>query len=296
MSIERKLKTVPEAERPSLFHDRDLLLHQGRALSIRFVAEFFPDLQQKHNHQHHNHKGRNISTCNCADMAFDPTHCSHCGAALVELDVHKFVCSGCSAIYESQEYGSTYEDLKNMTPQRQFTYRRINHFREFLRQIQGKSRATIPAALYVELKGEFAKSKIPLHTLTTKAVRAKLKKMDQSKFYEHVESITATLNPNYKPINIEAGREEKLCFMFTQLEEPYEKIKKQVQKKRKNFMSYPYIFYKLCELNGWDEYLRAAYLLKSVPLLVEQDRWCQLAFQQLNWQFVDRTLDLMTKF
>lgn len=190
---------------------------------------------------------------------------------------------------------ASYDQIRQLCPQRQFTYRRINHFREYLRQIQGKSRANIPQSIYDDLAKEFSKAKIALTDVQPRLVRLKLKKLGQSKYYEHIEAITHRLNGTYKPINIDPGREEKLCFQFTQLEAPFEKIKKQVKKTRKNFLSYPYAFYKLCELNSWDEYLHAAYLLKSVSLLVEQDKWWSLVCQELNWQFIGRTVDAITR-
>jgi len=258
------------------------LQHELDELTKEYIREFFPQMAKQ--------KAVRMEV----DIP-DGTPCPHCKKGKVESSI----CNGCSANFEvdhAQTHDSlTYEQMRSLTPQRQFTYRRINHFREYLRQVQGKSRACIPAEIFDMLRAEFSKSKVPVEKIVPRLVRAKLKKLRKPKYYEHIESIAHALNRSYRPINIEPAREEKLCFMFTQLEVPYEQVKKQVKKTRKNFMSYPYVFYKLCELLAWDEYLHASQLLKSVTLLVEQDKWWMLVTSKLAWQFVGRTADMITK-
>jgi hypothetical protein len=260
---------------------KPMLLAALDDLTREFMAEFFPKMAKQ--------KLVRMDI----DMA-DGSLCPRCKTGKIDMNI----CLGCDVSFESdykQHDEITYEQMRSLTPQRQFTYRRINHFREFLRQIQGKSRASIPPQLIEKLRIEFQKSNVAVEAINPRRVRAKLKKLKEPKFYEHIESIAHALNRSYQPINIDSTLEEKLCFMFTQLEVPYEKVKKQVKKTRKNFMSYPYVFYKLCELLGRDEYQHASTLLKSVPLLVEQDKWWFLVTRELEWQFVGRTSDVIMK-
>jgi len=168
----------------------------------------------------------------------------------------------------------------------------LNHFREYIRQIQGKSRASLPPELFDVLKDEFQKARVEQEDITPSRVKAKLRKIDQSRYYEHCESIAATLNPAYRPIDIDAAHEEKLCLMFVQLEDPFERIKHVVVRSRKNFLSYPYTFFKLNELNGWDGYNRNCLLLKSVQLINRQDMWWKLLMDELGWEVVGRTFDI----
>ena len=107
-----------------------------------------------------------------------------------------------------------------------------------------------------------------------------------SLIYEHTPTLTVLLNPSYRLIDIPIERERLLCHLFEKTEAPFEKYKLSVKKGRKNFLSYPYMTYKLCELLGWDEYLPAFALLKSDDLLILQDNYFKLICKELNWQFV----------
>jgi hypothetical protein len=188
---------------------------------------------------------------------------------------------------------------------RRCTYRRINHFREYLRQQQGKSRVTIPPDVLNILRLELKKHHIDAEECTPLLVRYLLKNLNQQAtravpktkgthqsgfcwalVYEHTPTITILLNPNYRLIDIPPERERLLCHLFEKTEAPFEKYKLAVKKGRKNFLSYPYMTYKLCELMGWDEYLPAFSLLKSDELLQLQDSYFKKICEDLHWQFV----------
>ena len=229
--------------------------------------------------------------------ATNPYICSSCGGTVVEVSNSHCVCEACGVVASTgfslrdPTANLNWEDLKQ-APSRQYSYRRLNHFREYIRQIQGKSRAILPPKLFEELKEEFRKVRRPLNEVTPTRVKAKLRKINQSRYYEHQESIAAILNPTYKPVDIDAAHEEKLCLMFVQLEEPFERVKHKVIKSRKNFLSYPFTFFKLNELNGWDDYNRNCLLLKSVQLINRQDKWWKLLMDELGWEVVGRTFDI----
>lgn len=255
--------------------------------SREYTALFYPELVRDSN------KHRRPDANN-------PYECGHCGGEVMEVSNSHRVCQACGAVantgfsIRNQTNNLNWEDMKN-TPTRQYTYRRLNHFREYMRQIQGLSRATIPARIYDDLREEFRKSRIDIKRVTPDRVRAKLSKIKQSKYYEHCESIAAKLSGVYKPITIDPVHEEKLCLMFVQLEEPFERIKHLVKKDRKNFLSYPFAFYKLNELSNWDEYNRSCSLLKSITLINKQDAFWKLVMDELGWEVVGRTFDINRK-
>jgi hypothetical protein len=223
--------------------------------------------------------------------------CVECKGEIGEIENSICVCLDCGLVaqvgYSMRDPSANlnWDDLKN-APGRQYTYRRLNHFREYLRQIQGKSRATIPLEIYEEVTAEFKKSMVRKELITPTLVKTKLKKIGKSKWYEHAEAIAAKISTVYKPINIDPSHEEKLCLMFIQLEAPFEKIKHLVKKSRKNFLSYPFAYFKLNELNGWDAYNSNCVLLKSVTLINRQDKWWNLVMNELGWQVVGRTFDI----
>ena len=165
------------------------------------------------------------------------------------------------------------------------TYKRINHFREFLRQVQGKSRARIEDTVWKTLDAEMQKyvKHFTADEVTPKLVRYFLKKNKLSKYYEHVISITHHINPNYIPLVIEPEHEEAFCVYFKLTELPFVKMKKVVNRKRRNYMSYPFVGYKIAELFGWTKYMQSFELLKSVPLCAQLDRWWFCVCYQLKW-------------
>jgi len=221
--------------------------------------------------------------------------CNDCGGEVIESENSYIVCSGCGVV---QHVGFSYDATNNLNwadlrnaPGRQYTYRRLNHFREYLRQIQGRSRTTIPVELLTDLHAEFQKARIPTSDINPARVKRMLKKLNRSKFYEHSVTISIQLSPEYKPLVIHPAHEEKMCLMFCQLEKPFDKLKHIVKRGRKNFLSYPFVYFKLNELNSWDEYNLNCTLLKSVSLINKQDKWWTLVMKELGWEVVGRTFD-----
>jgi hypothetical protein len=267
------------------------LMDDLRVNTHEYTSRFFPGLVRdfdKHNSDIQN----NPDVCAVVDADGQV-----CGGTVTEVSNSLCVCESCGVV--AQEGFSVRDPSNNLNweqlrdaPGRQYTYRRLNHFREFLRQIQGKSRATIPPELYDDLLEEFRICRIPIPKINPARVKVKLKKIGKSRFYEHKEAIASKLNPAYSPIQIDPTHEEKLCLMFVQLESPFESIKHLVKKDRKNMMSYPFAYFKLNELNGWDEYNENCSLLKSVQLINTQDRYWELVMQKLGWQVVGRTFDI----
>lgn len=221
--------------------------------------------------------------------------CTACGGEVVEAENSYYVCGDCGVV---AHVGFSRTDVRaNLnfedTPmqKRQYTYNRLNHFREYLRQVQGDSRTVIPDTVYQQLISGFHKYRIKTTDIDARQVRIMLRRINKSNYYEHRESIATHLNPNYKPIRIDPLHQEKLCLMFVQLEEPFEEVKKKLGR-RKNFLSYPFVYFKLNELNGWDQYNASCDLLKSVPLINRQDRWWGLMMEELGWENVGRTFDM----
>ncbi len=213
-----------------------------------------------------------------------------CGSEMELEDSYMYVCNKCGmvfygAIYDDEKTCS-YERLSSMTKHRTFTYKRINHFRETLRQAQGRSNAHIPREVENKLLEEFTKSRIPKNKITPELVKLKLKKIKYSEFFEERVTLAMRFNPDYEPIEILPEQEEELCGMFTLTEAPFDEIKKSIHSTRKNYMSYPLTARRLCQLKGWDHLTRAFPLLKDPKLCVVQDKYWRLVCQTLGWAFI----------
>ena len=163
-----------------------------------------------------------------------------------------------------------------------YSYKRENHFNEWVSQFQAKESTSVPPEVIDELRLEFKKQKVKdLSEITHEKVKALLKKLGRSRFYEHVPYITTILN-GIQPPTMSQTLEAKLRLMFHQIQKPFEKHR---PKDRKNFLSYSYVLYKFCELLGEDDFLPCFPLLKSKEKLYKQDEIWKGICEELRWQF-----------
>jgi len=164
-----------------------------------------------------------------------------------------------------------------------FAYKRINHFNEWLAQLQAKESTDIPKEIYELIKKELQKEKyLNLSNLKISKLRDILKKLGYNKFYEHVPHIINRLSGISAPV-IHRDVEIKLRLMFKQIQEPWIR---HCPNNRSNFLSYSYVLYKFLQLLEIDELLKEFNLLKSREKLAEQDKIWKLICNDLKWEFI----------
>jgi hypothetical protein len=164
-----------------------------------------------------------------------------------------------------------------------FSYKRINHFREWCNQVQGKESTDIPDEIFEKILNEIKKEKIlDTKSITYNKMREILKRLRINKYYEHINYIINRINgiptPQFSP-----ELEEKLCNMFRDIQGPF---LKHCPKDRKNFLSYSYVLYKFFQILGLHEYLKYFPLLKSREKLYIQDQIWKKICQELNYDFI----------
>jgi len=163
-----------------------------------------------------------------------------------------------------------------------YAYKRINHFNEWLNQIQGKETTEIPNEVYDRILLEIKKEKISnMAMLKKEKVKSILKKLHINKYYEHVPHIIYRLNGLPVP-HMPPQLEERLRHMFCQIQVPF---LKHAPPERKNFLSYAYVLHKFMQLLEKDEYLPSFPLLKSREKLHNQDVVWQKICEELEWEF-----------
>ena len=164
-----------------------------------------------------------------------------------------------------------------------YSYKRENHFNEWLSQFQAQEMTTIPPEVLEQLRNEFKKIKIKtVQEITHAKVRGLLKKLKLNKYYEHVPYITNILS-GIQPPKISEELEERLRIMFKDIQKPFDD---NCPSERKNFLSYSYVLYKFCELLGEDEYLKYFPLLKSKEKLHQQDVIWKKICKDLRWEYI----------
>jgi len=163
-----------------------------------------------------------------------------------------------------------------------FSYKRINHFKEWCAQIQGKESTDIPEDVFERILTEIRKEKITdTKRITYNKMREILKKLKMNKYFEHINYIINRINgvptPHFPP-----ELEEKLYTMFRQIQSPFLKHCPSI---RKNFLSYSYILFKLMEILGQHQYLGLFQLLKSREKVFNHDILWKKITEELGWPF-----------
>ena len=164
-----------------------------------------------------------------------------------------------------------------------FSYKRINHFREWCNQVQGKESTDIPNEVFEKILNEIKKEKInDTKNITYNKMREILKRLRINKYYEHINYIINRINGIPTP-QFSTELEEKLCNMFKDIQAPF---LKHCPKDRKNFLSYSYVLYKFFQILGLNEYLRFFPLLKSREKLYAQDQIWKKICEELNFPII----------
>ena len=197
--------------------------------------------------------------------------CRLCGYAVTYLD------STVSAL--------AYGDDANMAST--FSYKRINHFAEWITRIQAKTTYEVPQEIIDSVMCELATNEVAPRDVTQAIVSRVLKKLNvKSKLNEYIAHIMMRLTGRHPPrLTDEMEQLLKLCFIALQV--PFAA---HAPANRKNFMSYSYVLFRLCQLLGYDDILPSLTLLKGKSKLAKQDEIFILCCRDLDWEFTRSTL------
>lgn len=216
------------------------------------------------------------------------TKCSNkdCNSSNVFIDTRSsnYICRDCGTCeYYMGEELSYKEEQETSEKMVNNSYKRDNHLNEWILQFQGRETTNIPKEVIDQLRAEFKKEKIEkLSDITQTKVKAYLRKLRYSKYYEHATYITNILN-GLNPPSMTHELEERLRHMFKEIQEPFQI---HCPANRSNFLSYSYVLYKFCELLGEDEYLPYFPLLKSKEKLRQQDVIWKGICGELKWEYI----------
>jgi ribosomal protein S27AE len=209
--------------------------------------------------------------------------CSRCGCALVLLASKSLLaCQRCghSLVYLDATVSSTsYGDEVEFAS---FSYKRLNHFNEWLQQVQAKESFDVDAATVRRVMAELHRQRLQPAQISQRRVREVLKTLRLRRAYEHVAQVTMRITGR-PPLRLTPDEEElcRLCFIAVQ-----PAFEKHCPAERKNFLSYSYILYKFFELLGYDQFLDSLSLLKGRDKLSRQDDIFKKICVELDWQFI----------
>ena len=191
--------------------------------------------------------------------------CQTCGYSTTYLD----------ATTSSVSYGDEVEFAT-------FSYKRLNHFNEWLQQVQAKESTEITNDVIEKVMEELHNQRVALKDITNAKIREVLKSLKLRKTYEHVAQIKMRIT-GAQPPRMTADMEElcRLCFIAVQ-----PAFEKHCPPGRKNFLSYSYCLYKFFQLLGFDEFLDSFCLLKGRDKLIKQDEIFKKICEELDWDYI----------
>ena len=214
---------------------------------------------------------------NCDDGSNRIKYCLECNIEKIfDITESSYICQCCG----DSEIIILDEDrqIKDYSP-----YKRLNHFREWLNQFQAKQSPDIPEQVFIDIVKELNKNRITdLSILNKKYMKTILKKINYNMYYEHVIYIINKLN-NLPPPKITRDMEKLFISMFYRIQEPWEFYK---STSRKNFLSYSYVLYKLCELLELDHLLECFTLHKDPEKIMENDEIWKKICNHLKWEYI----------
>ena len=222
-----------------------------------------------------------IPQLNIDDYIVDAERCA-CGGELLKMETDGiFVCEECAVIMPFLL--DTNEDMyeNRRTEIMVYNYKRLNHMKEILNQIQGKEATNMPEIVIIKMKELMSVERLELKDLTILKTRKMLKDLKFNKYYEHLSLIRGRLG--VAPPIFSRELEARLINMFNLIQSPFNK---HVPVGRVNFLNYYYVLYKLCELIGEIKYLEYFPMLKEKTKIKEQDLiWANIC-EELGWVFI----------
>jgi protein-arginine kinase activator protein McsA len=162
-----------------------------------------------------------------------------------------------------------------------YAYKRINHFKEIIAQVQGKETTHIPKQLIAKVKKQIVKERLCKHELTYLTVKNILKKLGFNKYYEHIPFIKNELG--ITPPSFPSHVEEMLFNLFIVIQPAYAKA---CPDDRTNFLNYAFTGYKLCEISNEPQFMKYFQLLKDEVKIAEQDVIWENMCNILGWSFI----------
>ena len=203
-------------------------------------------------------------------------------------------CDECGLIYSRTVFAqdmSFDERAEHDPPPRQRSsrssgYRPPNHFAEIVAQLQGKRRSLAPRPVMEDVRRDIVRFKIISSKITATVVRTFLKRRRRSDCYKYCTELAATLSGRPAPF-MTPMQEEAVLNMFPLTVKAYRESPRYTKRKKNrvgrikpepNNMNYNYVFYKLCQLLGYNDLLPYIPLPKSENNIDDND--------ENGWRFV----------
>jgi hypothetical protein len=201
-----------------------------------------------------------------------------------------YICMNCFAQQTVMKHNSSYNDIDRVNISSKYMYDRKVHFRDCVKQYQGKQNCTIPSAVYTDLEEQFLRhhllkgtkdspSEARFKGITKNHILMFLKELGYSNHYENVHLIHCTLT-GVKADDI-SHLEDQLLDDFDALTDLYDRKFKHIN--RKNFINTQYVLYQLLLRHKHPCKKEEFIILKTIDRKLFHDEVCQELFTHLGW-------------
>ena len=217
--------------------------------------------------------------------------CTDCN---IELDIfeHNLICPNCCCEYPNlQPEDISYKDFSRINTNVKYSYIRQTHFKDTIKQFQGKQQKYIDKSVYQILYKCFDNAGFPknssnkYYTATKDHIKMFLQENGLYKYYEDMNLIFHIITGIPCP-NIEQY-ETQLTEDFDKLIIVYDKVIKEdsANYERSNFLNSYYILFQLLKKNGYVCKETDFPIIKTIDRKIEHDEIYEKCCKQLGWFF-----------
>ena len=217
--------------------------------------------------------------------------CNNCSnkKSFEVMNKNIYICKKCYSEQRVIRHNSSYNDIDRVNISSKYMYDRKIHFRDCIKQYQGKQNCNIPQIIYDKLEEQFILHHLcennyntryeKFKNITKKHILIFLKDLGYSNHYENVHLIHYNFT-GIKPDDI-SHLENKLLEDFDNLTDLYDKIYKNI--KRKNFINTQYVLYQLLRRHRHKCKKEEFVILKTIDRKFFHDEICKNLFERLGW-------------
>ena len=190
--------------------------------------------------------------------------CRECKSLDVIEDVKQgsIVCTDCGLVQSHYIFTTTFKDRENCSLRTVHRYSRIVYFKSLLKAMMGE---TSPDLTKSDIDKICKKLTTPV---TPASIHVALKQCGLQRLSRHKVTLASVFGGYKGALVIDSADFRELLRLFRHVEVEFDKTKR----KRRIFLSYPYLFYQLCVHMDRLKYSGQHHLLKCKHLLARQHK------------------------
>ncbi|AEO97939.1 hypothetical protein EhV403 [Emiliania huxleyi virus 86] len=223
----------------------------------------------------------------------DDSKCIKCGGPVLMQAARSLLnCQECgysAAVLDATASAVSFGD--EVVFNQSFSYKRSNHFTEWLIRTQAKETYVVPDDVIKKVMEGLALRNVHPDEVDQHIVLDILKKNKmKSKTYRYTAQITMKCT-GVPPPRLTSEMDQLAGLIFIAIQEPFNKY---MPADRKNFLSYSYCIYRIYELMGADDLLPTLSLLSGTGKIPPQDAVMKKIYNEMEWDWPGDMPEKMT--